>query len=122
MVCILIYIIELYVLVKALPQVLCVKYSTKCVAKMLIMHEAHPGALLASRPHAECFISRIAQARQCFNCFIEFSRLTLRYKRTCWLIKACLTVNGGNLSKFNYTRVLSHHLYVCVGVFNESCS
>ena len=50
--------------------------------------EAKPSALLASRPHAECFISRIARARQCFNCFIGFSREMLRYKCVRWFIVA----------------------------------
>ena len=39
---------------------------------MLIKHEAKPSALLASRPHAECFILHKVRARQCFYCFNEF--------------------------------------------------
>ena len=42
------------------------------VAEMLIRHEAKPSALLALRPHAECFISRKARARQCFYYFKGF--------------------------------------------------
>ena len=39
---------------------------------MLIKHEMKPSALLASRSHAECFISHKTQARQCFYYFKEF--------------------------------------------------
>ena len=39
---------------------------------MLIKHEVKPSALLALRLRAECFISRKAQARQCFYYFKEF--------------------------------------------------
>ena len=39
---------------------------------MLIKHEAKPSALLASRPHTECFIWCKARARQCFYYFKEF--------------------------------------------------
>ena len=41
------------------------------MTKLLVKHEAKPSALLASKPQAECFISRKAQARQCFNYFKE---------------------------------------------------
>ena len=60
----------------------------EAAAEMLIKHEALPRALLASRLHAECFISHIARARQYFNCFIEFSKETLRYKCVLWFIVA----------------------------------
>ena len=60
------------VYVKALPQVLHVKYSTRCAAERLIKHEAKMSALLALRPGTKCFIFHIARARQCFNYFVEF--------------------------------------------------
>jgi len=42
---------------------------------MLIKHEAKLSTLLALRPRAKRFILHIAQARQRFYCFIEFSSL-----------------------------------------------
>ena len=37
-----------------------------------IKHEVRGRDANKARGEAECFISRIARARQCFNCFIEF--------------------------------------------------
>ena len=49
--------------------------SMRRAAKMLIKHKAKPSALLASRPHAKCFISHKAQ---CFYICLSIVVSTLR--------------------------------------------
>ena len=52
--------VYIYAYVEALPRVHYVKQSMNPATEMLIKHEAKPSVLLASRPRAECFISRNA--------------------------------------------------------------
>ena len=81
-----------YAYVKALLRVLYATQSTRQVAKMLIKHEGKSSALLTSRPHTECFISRKAQASSAFTILKNFQRNVLI--KTCILVQCNL--NGAN--------------------------
>ena len=83
------------------------------MAEVLMKHEAKSSALLASRLHTECFISRKARARQHFY---YFQRNTLI--KTCLLVHCNL--NSASLFIFisyNYARADGTSL--CISVLNS---
>ena len=81
----------------------------RCVAEMLIKYKVKPSALLASRPLAECFISRKARARQCFSYFKEFPEK--HFDKNVFA-----SSNGARLFIFvsyNYARAYAFHVETC---------
>ena len=82
------------------------------MAEMLIKHEAKTSALLASRPCTECFISRKAQAKQCFYYFQKSALIKMCLLLHCTAVR---NLHGASLfifMSYNYVQAYASQCFL----------